>query len=153
MSIPARERKIRDHVASVEFEIPFHDVDAMGVVWHGHYLKYFEYARTRLFKDLDLGGEVSRKFPYVWVVIESKVRHTAPLRFEDRAQVTARLVDVDYRVHVAYEVQNLTTSSQAAKGHTMLATLDGKGSLLMQTPEELLSYLTEKPDAAEELGT
>jgi acyl-CoA thioester hydrolase len=115
----------------------------MGVVWHGHYLKYFEYARTKLFKDLGLGGEVSRNFPYVWVVIESKVRHTAPLRFEDRAQITARLVDVDHRVHVAYEVRNLTTSEQAAKGHTMLATLDEEGSLLLQTPDVVIYHITE----------
>lgn len=26
--------------ADVIIEIPFHDVDTMNVVWHGHYLKY-----------------------------------------------------------------------------------------------------------------
>ncbi|MDH3602364.1 MAG: hypothetical protein OEU26_22345, partial [Candidatus Tectomicrobia bacterium] len=30
--------------AEVCFEVPFHDVDMMGVVWHGHYYKYFELA-------------------------------------------------------------------------------------------------------------
>jgi acyl-CoA thioester hydrolase len=136
-------RVVRENAASVEFDVPFHDVDQMGVVWHGHYLKYFEYARTKLFQDLDLGGEISGKFPYVWVVIESKIRHTAPLRFENRARVTARLVDVDYRVHVAYEVTNLTTGERAAKGHTMLATIDRAGEMLVQTPDDLLSHLTQ----------
>ena len=28
--------------ADVIIEVPFHDVDTMHVVWHGHYLKYFE---------------------------------------------------------------------------------------------------------------
>jgi len=27
--------------ASATVEVPFHDVDAMNVCWHGHYLKYF----------------------------------------------------------------------------------------------------------------
>ena len=27
------------------FEIRFSEVDSMGVVWHGHYVKYFEDAR------------------------------------------------------------------------------------------------------------
>lgn len=130
-------------VATVRFEVPFHDVDKMGVVWHGHYLKYFEYARTKLLQDLGLGGEISGRFPYVWVVIESRIRHTAPLRFEDKIEVTARLVDIDYRIHVAYEVFNLTTKKRAAKGHTMLATLDGKGEMMLETPQELLPYLTE----------
>ena len=29
--------------ASATVEVPFHDVDAMNVCWHGHYLKYFEF--------------------------------------------------------------------------------------------------------------
>ena len=31
--------------AEVELEVEFHDVDAMEVAWHGHYVKYFERAR------------------------------------------------------------------------------------------------------------
>ena len=31
--------------ADVIIEVPFHDVDTMNVVWHGHYLKYFEIPR------------------------------------------------------------------------------------------------------------
>ena len=33
---------------SVELEVPFHDIDGMGIVWHGHYFKYLEIARTKL---------------------------------------------------------------------------------------------------------
>ena len=31
--------------AEVELTIPFHDVDMMGVAWHGNYFRYFEVAR------------------------------------------------------------------------------------------------------------
>ena len=34
--------------ASAQVEVPFHDVDAMDVCWHGHYLKYFEIGRAAL---------------------------------------------------------------------------------------------------------
>jgi acyl-CoA thioester hydrolase len=34
--------------AEVEVEVPFHDVDLAGVVWHGHYMKYLENARWAL---------------------------------------------------------------------------------------------------------
>ena len=29
----------------IELTVPFYDVDSMDIVWHGHYLKYFEDAR------------------------------------------------------------------------------------------------------------
>ncbi|MEZ4452430.1 MAG: hypothetical protein R3B09_23395 [Nannocystaceae bacterium] len=32
----------RLHEVSVDFEVPFHDVDALRIVWHGHYYKYME---------------------------------------------------------------------------------------------------------------
>ena len=38
--------------ADVMIEVPFHDVDTMNVVWHGHYLKYFEIARCKLLDQI-----------------------------------------------------------------------------------------------------
>ena len=32
--------------ATTEVTVRFHEVDAMCVVWHGHYLAYFEQARV-----------------------------------------------------------------------------------------------------------
>jgi acyl-CoA thioester hydrolase len=142
-----KERKIRPTVGVHEFEVPFHDVDSLGVVWHGHYLKYCECARTKLLEELGLGGEISRTFPYTWVVIESKLRHIAPLVFGQKARVEARLVDVNYRVHVAYRITDSLTNQKICKGYTMLATLDENRALLLQTPQDLLDYLTMKlPD-------
>ena len=44
----------RLHEVRVQLEVPFHDVDRLGVVWHGHYFKYFELARTRLLRAIGL---------------------------------------------------------------------------------------------------
>ena len=38
--------------ATVEIRVPFHDVDGMQIVWHGHYYKYFEVARTKLLQPI-----------------------------------------------------------------------------------------------------
>jgi acyl-CoA thioester hydrolase len=125
---------------SVDLEVPFHDVDALKVVWHGHYYKYFEIARTALFRELGV-SRMAEELPYQWVVVESKCRHVSPLRFGDRVRVDAWLVDIDHRVHVAFEVHNRSTDQRAARGHTMLATLDARGALLLTTPEPILARL------------
>ena len=78
------------------------------------------------------------------VVIESKLRHSAPLRFADKFRVDAWLKDIDYRVCVAYEVHNLTTERRALRAHTTLATLDPRGGLVVETPPELLQFLIQK---------
>jgi len=35
-----------------DLEIPFYDVDAYRIVWHGNYPKYFEVARCQLLEEI-----------------------------------------------------------------------------------------------------
>ena len=44
--------------ADVIIEVPFHDVDTMDVVWHGHYLKYFEI--SNLYSQINYQGKPVR---------------------------------------------------------------------------------------------
>lgn len=41
--------------ASKEVEVRFCEVDSMGIVWHGSYVKYFEDAREEFGRNYDLG--------------------------------------------------------------------------------------------------
>jgi acyl-CoA thioester hydrolase len=125
------------HAVSVDLEVPFHDVDALQVVWHGHYLKYFEVARTALFRAKGLHSERFRDLGFGLLIMESHCRHTYPLRFGDTARVSAWFKDLDHRIHVAYEVHNLTAGRRAARGHTHLVTLDADGALMLETPAPL----------------
>lgn len=122
---------------SIELEVPFRHIDMMGVVWHGHYYAYLEEARTALLRacDLDAGDLIGARF--VFFVIESKCRYIHPLYYGDRIRVTAWLKDVQHRIHIAYEIHNLTKSKRAARGHTILATTDLAKNLLLETPHEI----------------
>ena len=122
----------------VELEVPFHDVDMLQLVWHGHYYKYFEIARTALLRKRHLSAEQLVETGYLLVVIESKCRYPSPLRFGQRFRVGAVLADVDYRLKIDYQIWNLTEDRRAAYGHTVLATLNSEGTLLLRTPDALL---------------
>ena len=43
--------------ASIDVTVAFHDIDIIGVMWHGHYLKYLETARWALMDRLDLNQQ------------------------------------------------------------------------------------------------
>jgi acyl-CoA thioester hydrolase len=133
---PKKPTRLRE--VSVEHEVPFHDVDAQRVVWHGHYLKYFELARTALLRScsLDAGDPLDEHFRFV--VIESHCRHGGPLRYGDRVRTSAWFRDYRHRVLIGYEVWNLTLDRRAARGHTALATLDRSGTLRFETPAEIV---------------
>lgn len=125
----------------VELEVPFHDVDMLRLVWHGHYYKYFEIARTQLLRKKGLSAEQIVQTGFMFVVIETKCRYPAPLRFGHRFVVGARVADVDYRVKIDYEIWNATENKRSAYGHTVLATISQSGELLLRTPDVLLERL------------
>jgi acyl-CoA thioester hydrolase len=127
----------RLHETSVEFEVPFHHVDALQIVWHGHYLKYFEQARSALFRacSLEAGEGVGSR--YRLVVVESLCRHGFPLTYGDRVRATAWFADHSRRLMVRYEIRNLTRNRRAAHGHTAIGALDDQGRLLLEIPEAI----------------
>ena len=127
----------------VELEVPFHHVDALRIVWHGHYPKYFEAAAMALLRKLDLdGGELSQSRQRV-VVIESKCRYAFPLRYAERLRVSAWVADYERRLKLCHEITNLSHGRRAARGHTVLATLDDSGRLLLETPPEIVARVRE----------
>jgi acyl-CoA thioester hydrolase len=126
---------------SIELEVPFHDVDSLQIVWHGHYLKYLELARTALMRSRNLDVAEIVAAGYRQVVIETKCRYAFPLRYADRFRVDAWFRDVQNRINIGYEIINLTENRRALHGHTILVTTDAEGRMLLETPDALLQRL------------
>ena len=57
--------------AEVELTIPFHDVDMMGVAWHGNYFRYFEIAREALLNQFNYGYRQMKASGYLWPVVDT----------------------------------------------------------------------------------
>ena len=125
-------------VAEVDLLVPFHDVDALGVVWHGNYLRYFEVARTALERRLGVDLTVLRGQGVVCPVVESHCRHLAPLRFGDRACCQAWVAGLDRRLTIAYLLLNRTTKRLSAEGWTVQVAVDAASHLLLpELPDEI----------------
>ena len=137
----AARRGERLRQVSVDFEIPFHDVDALQIVWHGHYYKYFELARTALMRSCQLDGPEVFEIGHGLLVIESQCRHIAPLAYGDRARVSAWFSDIVHRLHIRYEIENLSQNRRAARGHTTLVATTRKGEMLHRTPDLVLKRI------------
>jgi acyl-CoA thioester hydrolase len=132
---------VPDSAVAVEIEVPFHDVDALRVVWHGHYYKYFEIARTALFRELGLDQTFYLDQGFALVVMESQCRYKYPLRFGDRARVSAWFGKIDHTMTIRFELTNTLTGKRCATGRTRLATLDSEGKLLTPIPDAILSKI------------
>ena len=54
--------------AEIEIEVPFNDLDPMGVVWHGNYLAYLERARSALLTKLGYDYEEMVESGFAWPI-------------------------------------------------------------------------------------
>jgi acyl-CoA thioester hydrolase len=129
------------HAVSVDLDIPFHDCDPLFVVWHGRYFEYLEAARTALMRANDLDVPVIRDMGYRMFIADVRCRYTFPLTYGDTVRVTAWLLERTPLIRVAYDVQNLTKGRRSARATTVLATTDGQGRLIPETPREILERL------------
>jgi acyl-CoA thioester hydrolase len=124
-----------DLSAEVVIEVPFHDVDAMGVVWHGHYLKYFEIARTAMLRKIGLDVPQLRDSGFGWFVAECHIKYIAPLAYGSRICVKATLLEYEFRVKVGYLITDQETGRRLNKAWTTHLAVDIEtGNLALDLP-------------------
>jgi len=128
--------------AEITVEIPFHDIDMMGVVWHGNYAKYFETARTALLDRLDFGLEAMKASGYAWPVIEMHVRYPQPIQYGQRVRVCAHLSEYESRLRIDYTIRDADTDQRLTRGHTVQVALDvGAGEMCIVSPNIVFDKL------------
>lgn len=102
----------------------FHDVDAMGVVWHGNYLKFFERVREELFRKYHFGYEEINKCGYIWPVVDALLKFRQPWILEEEALVTVEMVEYENRLVFQYKVQRCRDNVLLTKGKTVHIAVD-----------------------------
>ena len=133
--------------ADVMIEVPFHDVDTMNVVWHGHYLKYFEIARCKLLDQFHYNYNQMRDSGYAWPVIESHVRYVQGIEFEQKIRVRAILKEWENRLKIEYLIFDVVSGRKLTKGYTsQVAVHIEKREMCFQSPQVLLDCLKAWPE-------
>jgi acyl-CoA thioester hydrolase len=132
--------------ATVAIRVPFHDVDPLGLVWHGHYAKYCELARCALLDSFDYGYARMMESGYAWPVIEFSLRYIQPARFDQHITVRATLQEWEHRLKIAYLVTDAATGARLTKAHTVqVAVAMPAMEMQLASPDVLRARLGIKP--------
>lgn len=127
----------------VIIDVPFHDVDSMNVVWHGHYLKYFEVARCELLTAFDYNYNQMRESGYAYPVVESHIRYVHGIVFAQKIRVRATLAEWENRLKIDYIIFDNATGKRLTKGHTVQVAVNmDSRELCLVSPPILLDKLT-----------
>jgi acyl-CoA thioester hydrolase len=128
--------------AEVLIEVPFHDVDLVGIVWHGHYAKYFELARCALLDTFNYGYMQMKASGYGWPVIDLRLRYVKPAQFGQKLRVRATLLEWENRLRIEYLVSDAQTGERLTKGESVqVAVHMGTREMCLVSPDVLFERL------------
>lgn len=106
--------------SSILIPVRFSETDAMGVVWHGNYLKFFEDAREQFGRDYGIEYLDVHAQGYFIPIVKSEISHKASIFYGEKALVNVILEQHDSaKIVFRYEVINEATKQVAATGMTM----------------------------------
>ena len=115
-------------VSRAERRVIFAETDAMGVVYYGHYLKYFEVGRAEFFREFDLPFTHYIDRGLYLAVTDCSVRYHRPARYDDVLLIETRLVRLGRAsLDMGYTIFHRDTGQKLAGGTTGHAVLDRRG--------------------------
>lgn len=113
-------------VEALRVRVAFADTDAMGVAWHGSYLRWFEMARTEMLRDTELPYAALVARGLHLPVIEATVRYRRPARYDEQLVVHAASARTGgVRLRIEYRIE--CGGALVAEGHTEHAFTDAAG--------------------------
>jgi acyl-CoA thioester hydrolase len=131
--------------STTELRVPFHDVDSMGIVWHGHYAKYFEVARCEFLDSFDYSYRAMKASGYSWPIIDMRVKYVKPIVFGQNIRVQCSLREWEYRLKLDYLITDAATGMRLTKGYTVQVAIDMVTEVMcFESPPILKQMLIQK---------
>ena len=124
----------------------FHDVDVMEIVWHGHYVKYFEIARCALLQSFDYDYPQMRASGYAWPIVDLRSKYVRPARYGQPLVVRAALVEWENRLKIDYQVRDAESGEVLTRATTIQVAVDlATGEMCFASPQVLFDRLGKTP--------
>jgi acyl-CoA thioester hydrolase len=115
--------------------VRFNEVDSMGVVWHGHYIRYFEDGREDFGQKFGISYMDFYEKGILVPLVKIDCNYKKPLVYGDTALVETRFVDCDAAKTIFnYTIYNNRNREVVATGSSTQVFMNLKGELLLNFP-------------------
>jgi len=114
-----------------EVLVRFNEADPLGIVWHGHYIRYFEDGREAFGNMHGLGYLEVYKLGFVIPVVSVQCDYKRSLRYGDRVIVETKYIPSEAaKMKFTFRLFNAATGELVATGSSVQVFLDKENSIL-----------------------
>lgn len=108
-----------------QIRVIYADTDAMGVVYHTNYIKWFEVGRCELLRSIGYPYAKLEEAGLLLPVAECGCKYKLPAVYDDLLEITARIADMKgATVTLEYEIRRQSSRELLVTGFTKHAVTD-----------------------------
>ena len=128
MIISTMKKELTDRT---EILVRFNEADPLGIVWHGHYIRYFEDGREAFGNMHGIGYLEVYKLGFVIPVVSVQCDFKRSLRYGDRVIVETKYIPTEAaKIKFTYRLFNAATGQVVATGSSVQVFLSKDDSVL-----------------------
>ncbi|MCK7589449.1 acyl-CoA thioesterase [Subsaxibacter sp. CAU 1640] len=119
-----------------QITIRFNEVDSLGIVWHGHYISYFEEGREAFGKTFGISYLDIKKQGFAVPIVKTSTDHMLPLKYGDVAIIETAFKNTQAaKIIFEYVIKN-HQNQVVCKGETVqVFTSIETGEMALTNPE------------------
>jgi acyl-CoA thioester hydrolase len=121
MDTLTKELKTTPKTLTNRTEVPvrFSEVDALGIVWHGHYLKFFEDGREAFGKQYKLGYLDIYKEKFATPLVNINVDYKKTVKYGESVIIETTYIDSPAaKISFTYKIFRSSDNELVAKGES-----------------------------------
>jgi acyl-CoA thioester hydrolase len=125
-----------------EMEVKFSEADPLGIVWHGHFIRYFEDGREAFGEKYGIKYLDFYRNDIVVPVIKIDCNYRRILRYGHRIRLETTYEDtLAAKLLFKYAIYDAKTNEQVATGSSMQVFMDkGKLELMLTLPKFMVDW-------------
>lgn len=136
---------IKELKVSKEINIRFSEVDSLGIVWHGHHVKYFEDGREEFGKQYGLGYMDIYRKGFFMPITSIHCDYKRPIEYEKTLIVEVKYIStLAAKIIFEYTLYDKESGVKLAIGKTEQVFLDREKQLQLTNPEFYISWKKEQ---------
>ena len=118
----------------IEVLVRFNEADPLGIVWHGHYIRYFEDGREAFGNKYGIGYLDFYRKNIIIPVVNIECSYKRSLKYGEKVAVETTFMPCDAaKLKFSYRLFNAATDELVATGSSVQVFLDKETSVLCLT--------------------
>lgn len=129
---------------TTRFRVRFNETDPLGIVWHGHYVTYFEDGREAFGEAFGISYRHIQNNGFLAPVVKCTCEYKSPLRHGDWATVETTFIDSPAAKMIFRYTIHDDSKRIIATGETIQVFTDTNGELILTNPRFFEDWKTQQ---------